>query len=95
MIFRCIPCTGCCFRIDYTAEEGRLVQLTIYDVTHSDKRETKSLERSPENWRKYRLEAIDLINLLFLVFSNCRVYSHILTVHSRFRYIDEFKTDFK
>ena len=92
MIFRCIPGTGCYFRIDYTAEEGRLVQLTIYYVTHSDKRETKSLERSPENWRKHRL---DLINLLFLVFSNCRVYSHILTVHSRFRYIDEFKTDFK
>ena len=66
-------------------------------VTRSDKRVITSLGRSRDNWRMKTSPRGHFINLLFLILSHCTafLFYHILTAHSPFWLLNDFKTHFQ
>ena len=67
----------------------------VLNVTRSDKRGTKSLGRSRDNWRKHHLGVVVTIYCFGYVHTVWRPFYPILTAHRPFRPIHDFKTHFE
>ena len=73
-----------CFVCRFVVFACDIISLYSLNVTRSDKRGTKSLRRSRDNWRKHHLGVIPSIFYFFDIFTLYGVYSIMLlqlTVH--------------
>ena len=73
---------------------GKVYRITY--MTHSDKRVTKSLERSRDNWREHHLARGHFIHVLFLTLFHIvgSLFYHILNSHNPVWPIHDFQTHF-